>query len=506
MAEDFIPTERLHPLSWLFAVVGFIRQFLIPLIFAAVFGPGDGMPVWIAWAIVPMIGAAVLRQLNYRYGFGPDGLVIREGILFRNVRQIDYRRIENVDTQRNPLHRLFDVAEVRIETSTGGKPEAQIEVLSVPAAHALRERLSATRSEASTSEQQEASAEVSLLHLPPIELVRFGLIDNRGMVVLAGLFGLAQQAGLLEVWGILLRDYFTPAQLDAVIAWGWMLQFAAALVTFVFSLILVRVFSIALAFVTLYDFTLTRVGADLRAHYGLLTRVALTIRAPRIQAIHQSETLLHRWFDRVSLRVDLAGDSGPSEHQQGASQKVRWLAPLIVRDRALPLANLALPEIDLTSDTQWQPLSDRARGRVFRRSVATWIAIVSIAALLLRDVRVLLLLGFALPLSWSYAVYYTRFTRWALKRDVLLFREGWLKRTLVIVPRNRVQCALFEASPFDRRHRMARVVIDTAGGGRDSVRIPYLDKHVAAALTEALYLSSAGAQRASVEGIEIEAV
>lgn len=504
MVEDFTPEERLHPFSWLFAVVGFIRQFLIPLLFAAVFGSRDGMPVWLAWAVVPMIAAALLRQMNYRYGFAPDGLVIREGIFFRNVRQIDYRRIENVDTQRNPLHRLLGVAEVRIETSTGGKPEAQIEVLSVAAAQALRERLSARRSE--SAPKSEAPAEVPLLHLPPPELVRFGLIDNRGFVVLAGLFGLLQQAGMLEVWGALLKAYLTPEQLDAFIARGWILQSAVALVTFLLALVVVRVFSIALAFVTLYDFRLTRIGADLRARYGLLTRVSLTIRAPRIQAIHQTETLLHRWFDRVSLRVDLAGDGGATEQQQDASQKVRYLAPLIGREHALRLANLALPDIDLMSETQWQPLAARARGRVFRQSFAIWTLIVCAAAVFLKDARVLWLLGVALALSWWYATNYTRFTRWALKQDVLLFREGWLKRTLVIVPRNRVQCALYESSPFDRRHRMARVVIDTAGGGRDTVRVPYLDAHVAVALARALYLSSAGAQYAVNDDSEPEAV
>ena len=161
---------------------------------------------------------------------------------------------------------------------------------------------------------------------------------------------------------------------------------------------------------------------------------------------------------------------------------------------------------DLLSETQWQPLAARARGRVFRRSFAIWALIIVLVALLLRDARVASLLCLALPLSWWYATNYTRFTRWALKQDVLLFREGWLKRTLVIVPRNRVQCALYEASPFDRRHRMAGVVIDTAGGGRDTVRIPYLDTHVAAALARALYLSSAGAQYADHQELEPEAV
>jgi uncharacterized membrane protein YdbT with pleckstrin-like domain len=185
---------------------------------------------------------------------------------------------------------------------------------------------------------------------------------------------------------------------------------------------------------------------------------------------------------------------------------VRWLAPLVARERALHIANLALPGIDLCSETQWQPLSPRARGRVFRRSLTLWVLMISVAALLLRDARVLLLFGLALPISWGYATQYTRFTRWALKDDVLLFREGWLKRTLVIVPRNRVQCALFEASPFDRRNHMARVVIDTAGGGRDSVRVPYLDAHVAMSLAHELYLSSAGARTVGNLQIEPDAV
>lgn len=505
MAEEFDPQERLHPFSWLFAVVGFIRQFLIPLLVAAVFGSRDGMPGWLAWAIVPMIGAAVLRQLNYRYGFAPDGLVIRDGIFFRNVRQIDYRRIENVDTQRNPLHRLLGVAEVRIETSTGGKPEAQIEVLSLAAAQALREHLAEMRAE-SDAPLSETPQEVPLLHLPPAELVRFGLIDNRGLIVLAGLFGLAQQSGMLEFWGALLQAYLTPEQVNAFIARGWLLQSAVAFATFLLALILVRLFSIALAFATLYDFTLTRMGNDLRARYGLLTRVSLTIRAPRIQAIHRTETLLHRWFKRVSLRVDLAGDGAISENQQEGAQKVRWLAPLITREHALQLANMALPDIDLLSETHWQPLAARARARVFRQSFAIWMLIVSVAALLLRDARVLMVLAPGMMISWWYATNYTRFTRWALKKDVLLFREGWLKRTLVIVPRNRVQCALYETSPFDRRHRMARVIIDTAGGGRDTVRVPYLDAHVAAELARALYLSSAGAHSAATNEMEPEAV
>ncbi len=207
MADEFQPQLRLHPMSWLFGVVTFIRQFLLPLLAAALFGSKDGMPSWLGFMIVPMIGAALWKQYFYRYGFGPGGLVIREGVLFKNVRQIDYSRIENIDTQRNVLHRLLRVAEVRVETSTGGKPEALIQVLSMESATALRQTVFAAREERSDRVIEEATEE-TLLHLPPAEIVRFGLIDNRGMVVVAGLFGLLYEAGFMAT----LSKPATPAR------------------------------------------------------------------------------------------------------------------------------------------------------------------------------------------------------------------------------------------------------------------------------------------------------
>ena len=141
---DFVPDQRLHPLSWLFVLLTFVRQFIIPLIAVIVFGARDDGTAWGALFVIPLLIGAVWRQTLYRYGFGPRGLVIREGLFFRNVRQIECERTENIDTQRGVLHRFFNVAEVRLESSTGGKPEALIRVLSLDAVQALRERIFGT--------------------------------------------------------------------------------------------------------------------------------------------------------------------------------------------------------------------------------------------------------------------------------------------------------------------------------------------------------------------------
>ncbi len=509
MADEFQPQLRLHPMSWLFGVVTFIRQFLLPLLAAALFGSKDGMPSWLGFMIVPMIGAALWKQYFYRYGFGPGGLVIREGVLFKNIRQIDYSRIENIDTQRNVLHRLLGVAEVRVETSTGGKPEALIQVLSMESAAALRQTVFAAREERSDRAIEEATEE-TLLHLPPAEIVRFGLIDNRGMVVVAGLFGLLYEAGFMAAWIDTIEERFAPVQMDALIARGLLLQAVLALGSLIAALIVVRLFSVALALVTLYDFKLTQIATDFRVRYGLLTRVSLTLRLARIQAVHQTETVLHRLFGRVCLRVDLAGGGGTAE-QGGESdgQRTRWLAPLVRLEQSVDLTARALPDTDVRTHPQWQPLAEGARRRIFAKSVAWWLIGSGILALVFRAYSPLLILLVGAPLSIWYASMYVRYTRWALQPDALIFRSGWLTRKSVIVPRNRVQAALVEESPFDRRHRMACVAVDTAGAGSrsDTIRIPYLDRDIAVALSRSLYLSSS---KAPIEGIsdtaEFEAV
>ena len=96
-----------------------------------------------------------------------------------------------------------------------------------------------------------------------------------------------------------------------------------------------------------------------------------------------------------------------------------------------------------------------------------------------------------LALSWVRAHVYVRNTRWALTKDAIYFRHGWLTRRLVIAPRNRLQSVTLAQSPFDLRSAMASVALDTAGGTgmRYSIRIPMLGVRVAQELANALYRS-----------------
>ena len=373
---------KLHGLSWLFLTGNRIRQTIIPLVAFMLFGAKNDQFPWLTVlpvAVVAIVISAFWDQWFYRYGFSRKGLVIRKGLFFRNVRVLDYDRIENVDTERGILHRLLDVADVRVETSSGGRSEAIIRVLDDHAVKELREKIfeRSDKHDSAADKQVEPAAGEALLELPTRELVRYGLIDNRGMIIVAALLGVFSQFGMDQLIERYIEPFIERLPIDSFIHLGTAMQ-VFLVVSGILGLIAgTRVLSILLALVTLHGFKLTRNGDDLRAQYGLLTKVSLTMRRPRIQVVHQRESLLHRWFKRVSLRVDLAGGLGRNsgnQQQQGGNKRTPWLAPVATREKAAELVKEALPVVE-TDNLDWQKLSPKARFRLGRFLSLCWLII-----------------------------------------------------------------------------------------------------------------------------------
>ena len=199
---------RLHPLSWLFVMLQQAKQFIVPLVAVVVFGQrgdGDGYERYghgfTVAAIVLLVGAAVLQYLTYRYRIGEDGLHIRSGWLQRSRRDIPYARIHNVVVHQSLLHRLMGVAELRLESAGGQKPEAEMRVLRLDRALALERRVrqrgaaitAAGTGVAAPDDADHVAPARTLLALSTAEVVRLGLVSNRGMVVVAAGAGLLYQ-------------------------------------------------------------------------------------------------------------------------------------------------------------------------------------------------------------------------------------------------------------------------------------------------------------------------
>ncbi|WP_017165824.1 PH domain-containing protein [Xanthomonas phaseoli] len=438
--------QRLHPLSWVFVLLQQIRQFLIPLAALILFGSRDGnrdVADQIATAVViaVLVAISVLRYFTYRYRIGSDSVAIRSGLLERSRRDIPFARIHNVVVHQSLLHRLAGVAEVRLESAGGHKPEAEMRVLRLDQALALEDLIRRRATDAGVPAPQIEEDSGSLLRLPMAEVIRLGLISNRGMVVVAAGFGVIYQmiprrtvSDFVEHNGELAYRYVS--QIHPGVAVTATLAILATLAL----LLAMRALSVALAVTQYHGFHLSESERRLTVERGLLTRIRSSVALRRIQSWTLYEGLLHRLFGRRQLRVDTAV-AGRGDNEGSA---LKELAPIAEPQHCDALLQRLLPGI-AWPPTQWQTIATHCWWRLSQfGSQALWLLV-------------------WLPWSAFKAQRQVRRMAYAVDARYVAVRGGWWKRWWRLAELDKLQALQLQRSPLDRLSGTATLWLDTAG-------------------------------------------
>lgn len=484
--------HRLHPWSWLFVLIQQLKQFIFPLIVLVFFGARSGRDEW--WqsmgpliAMVVLVLIAIARYFTYRYRIGADGLTIRSGWLERSVREIPFARIHNVGIKQTLLHRLFGVAEVRLESAGGQKPEAEMRVLSLAAAADLedvirhRGRRDATDAQdvgEGVAATRTAPADTTLLSLPLGEVLRLGLISNRGMIIVAAAFGAIWQvfperqvtntmiAGGRQAFG-----YATHAH------WSWLQTGLAALSLIAVFLLATRLLSVGQTLLQYYGFRLSESGERITVERGLLARLRTSVVRRRIQSWTLHEGVVHRLLGRRSLRVDTAVAS----HGEGGEERsLKVLAPVATPAAVDALVQHVLPGV--WPPAQWQAWTGQAGWRLWWPRALTTIGLTLLAQHWLGRWGWLLLAW--LPVS-AYATWQqVRHAGHAVGAHIISVRGGWWSRWWRFAEIDKLQALRLTQSPIDRWCGTATLWLDTAGdtGFKPPLRLRFLPQDQARAL------------------------
>lgn len=481
--------RRLHPWSWLFVLLGSLRQFLLPLVVLVFFGGRreEGYQLAAAGVAVVLLAlVSVWRYFTYRYRIEGDSLFIRSGLFERSLRQVPFSRIHNVELRQTLLHRIFGVTELKLESAGGTRPEARMRVLKLADALAL-ERLIRHRGQRATGEVADAGAAdpdeagTPLLTLGTGEIVRLGLISNRGMIVVGALVAVASQVlpdnAFKRGFHLLRTEALGYAShLDA----SWPTTALLLAVVLVLALAVVRLLSVALAIGRYHGFQLREHGRRLTSERGLLARVRSSVSRRRIQAWTLREGVLHRAFGRRSLAIDTAGSAAQSD---GGQQKheAPEIAPIATPAGCDALLRHLLGH-EAWPPTQWRPLHPRAWLRLL---LGHAVSAAALAAALAWHVGAWGLLGLLwLPCGWLLARRHARFAGYHVDARLVTVREGWWSRHWRFAELDKLQSLQLRQSPLDRRFGMATLWLDTAGAGAMAppLRIRYLPVDEARAL------------------------
>lgn len=486
-----IKTSWLHPTSLIFELLSHSRELIIPIgiaVFSAAQGSRTGLFFGIAF-FVPAVIYSVFRYFTLRYKIDRGEMVVKQGLIFRNVRTVPVHRIQNIDLVQNPLHRIFGVAEVRIETASGTEPEATLRVLSMHKIAELRKQVFEQAGPAFPSETVDPASETdaipvkpsdagtTLLEIPANWLLKAGLASNRGLLIIGILSGAWFQFDLDDRIDFDQIQNWLPA-LDGSL-FSTLMVIGLVLV----ALVILRILGIIWFFLRFHNYQMTLHGEDLRITCGLFTKVSATIPRKRIQFISIHRPIFMRWLGLASIRIETAGGGSMSEDATTTVSR-RWFVPVISEDRVGELVNCLRPELLWNESTlDWKPLASRTKTRLIRLAIIQSLVFAGAGFLLSRQLLVGIhpwgfLLGPAmLPLLLLWARKKARAMRYTRTDELVSYRSGVFNRKTSLTFYDKVQTVSVEQTPFDRRWKMATLVVDTAASGtaEHRIRVRYLD-------------------------------
>jgi putative membrane protein len=445
-----------------FRVWHLLRGLLIPLVLFLFVGRewrGIGfIMVLLAWPIV----ASVIRYFTFEYWIQGGELILKHGLLARTERHISLRRVQDVRLEQGVLHRLFGVVDVQVDTAGGEGPDAVLSVLSKSEAERLRSMVFAQLGEVAGALKESTPAEKTATVLRRIsvrELIFAGMTSNK-LASLIALLVIAERLG-----GDFLREEANQRSVEtwtesatkwvesqSVEVWVWIAAGLAALS------VLGMLLSVVASVIMFYGFTLALAGEDLHRSYGLLTRRFSSLPRQRIQVLKIEERLLRRLFRLATLRADTA--SGKHEHHEEKSGR-DVLLPVVPRREVGGLLPAFFPDWK-SEESGWTQVSRRA---IYRATLKGTLVCGCASALLYwrqHDWTAWVPLLFVPIVFWLSVMSY-RYLGYGLGSTFFRTRRGWLSRATHIVPIRNAQVIVVEQNPLDRRHRVATLIVDTAG-------------------------------------------
>ncbi len=516
----------LHPTSLMFDLLAHGRTYLVPAAFG-LWGAAKGdatLLIISAMIFVPAFLVSVFRYFTFRYCITNGQLIVRQGLIFRHVRTVPVSRIQNIDFVQNLLHRIFQVAEVKVETASGTKPEATLRVLSMSKMESLRDAVfgdsasnqtlvpdadwqtdpiqtevphSAIQPMANPANGRYPNASgqsplvTPLLEIPLSWLIKAGMASNRGMIMVGILLGAyfqfvdQKEFFRFEALGHLLPVNASPTFI-AVAAIGGVIG----------ALLLLRLLGVGWFVLRFFGYQLVRRGDDLRISCGLLTKVSATVPRQRVQFISVHRNLFMRMFGLASIRIETAGGAGNQGEHATESVSKRWFIPVVPEQRVAELLTALRPDLEWDeSKLDFKPLSERTGRRLCRLAFMEAVMLSAVGMLVSRPwgwtVGVV-----ALPLLVMWAIKKSKAMRYARAKNCVVYRSGVFIRKTSVTFFEKIQTLRVDQTPFDRRWKMARLSIDTAAAGPADhrIQVPYLEENFARKELQLLRLKTAQEQ------------
>ncbi len=417
------------------------------------------------------LAKALVSYFRFYYQVKDGELIVEKGLFEKTKTTIPIERIQAVDFDQSPIHKILNLVKVVINTAGSSGDEANIAALTLDKAEELRAAVLSRKSvgfEGMETTYIAAVEDNRIMQLSITELLKVGLSANhfRSATIILGfgfwIFQQAEDAGLWDRLQALLPD-------KDVITGSITILIALMVIMSIAALVI----SIVTTFVTYFNLKLVRIDDSFRLSYGLLNSRQFTAKDKKIQLLTVAQTWLQRRFDYYTVYL-----------KQAASQALSNKKSLSIPGaRQVHIDNIQQYLFGRIEDgDNWEGISPYYR-RYHMRNVIVITSLLIGVAVFLENWKVVI----ALVIVLIYALVHINKSYHKLMYNVsevlVQIKGGAFGGKLGILETHKVQSVSVNASLYQRRRDLASIRIHTASG---SVNIPFLTEQTAIALRDYL--------------------
>ncbi|MCB9779418.1 MAG: PH domain-containing protein [Alphaproteobacteria bacterium] len=433
------------------------------------------------------IARTVVHFLTLRFRLHRGRLEIKSGLLNRQARIIDPKRIQNVELVQNLFHRASGLVELRVETAGDASTEGLLSALRTDDAEALRDALRRLQRQAEDRAQPTAASGRDAAQ-PAVDLSHAQVIVDNGVLELVA-YGFSRRTvgtvALLTAVFFQFVEVSDPDQAEDLFQnLGLTTLGAMVLLAFAASWAI----SAGQAVLKHFRYRLLAAGTRLVQEEGLTTRRRVEIPLRKVQIVRADEPLLRRAMGYGTVLIETAG-LGVTD---GQLRQAEGVVPMVDRDELPALCRRAIPHLDTDPwQAELQPPHPRAlyRGAVRRMVLAT---LLSAGFTALYFPWGALSAAFLMPAGLLVAWLDWRWQGWLVTDSAVISRRGWFTRRTWVVARDKIQSVHVGQSPFMRWHGLGSVVVRAAGS---DVELPDLGRDLCLRLMLVLSPEPSAAQQ-----------
>ena len=435
---------KLHFASSIIQTIKEVKAFIFPaLIVLAVNGFNininsfqsilELIPVFIIVSLfVYSIIRGITKWLTFTYWIEDEELKTEYGLFFKKKRFIPIERIQNLNYNEGVIHRLFNVVQISIETAGGLTSVADVELSAITKnAASEMERLIHQNYKRDCQNEQPDQKNKIIFKMKNENLLLLATTSSSVGVVLTGIVALFSQ--IVEI---------IPFNKISV-HFSFLQQSSLFLLTLIIAvaLLIAWIISVAMTFLSYYDFTLSYFEDRLEISRGLLEKKKITIPVEKIQAIKIIENPVRQLFGYATVTIENAGSSMTS-----ANEKKVVLLPLIKKSA---IQSILLNSMDIDLDVEGGNYSPKRARPLFYRKYVLVLAIFTVIATIYISIYSLALL-LLVPLFAYLGYIQHRNACFKLGGNQLAVQYRVISKVLYIAKQNKVQAFEITQTVFQK--------------------------------------------------------